>query len=154
MQRVHNFCAFVVCSEYIAVWFGRLQCGTYFFFSLLHTYLQLTNYFVAAGLNSIGISSSGGLGRALAQWVVSGHEPMDMWSVDVQRFSPHMRNPQFLLERVSEVAETHYMMPYPRKEFSSGRGLRWAAVTAELVVPPTHPPLLSPPSVQYYKSLT
>lgn len=118
------------------------------------TYLQLTNYFVAAGLNSIGISSSGGLGRALAQWVVSGHEPMDMWSVDVQRFSPHMRNPQFLLERVSEGVETHYMMPYPRKEFSSGRGLRWAAVTAELVMPPTHPPLLSPPSLQYYKSLT
>ena len=101
--------------------------------------MQLTNYFVAAGLNSIGISSSGGLGRALAQWVVSGHEPMDMWSVDMQRFSPHAGNPQFLLERVSEAVETHNMMPYPQKEFNTGRGLRWAAVTAKPVMPPTHP---------------
>ena len=96
------------------------QCQTDFHFPLP----QLTNYFVVAGLNSLGISSSGGLGQALAQWIVSGREPMDMWSVDLQRFSPHTGSPCFLRERVRDVVGTHYMIPYPRKEFSAGRGLR------------------------------
>ena len=33
---------------------------------------ELKNYFVAAGLNSIGILTGGGLGRVLAHWIVNG----------------------------------------------------------------------------------
>ena len=33
---------------------------------------ELRNYFVAAGLNSIGILTGGGLGRAMAHWIVDG----------------------------------------------------------------------------------
>ena len=90
--------------------------------------MQFTNYFVVAGFNSLGISSSGGLGQAMAQWIVLGHEPMDMWTVDLQRFGPHAGNPCFLRERVRDVVETQYMIPYPEKEFSAGRRLRWGCV--------------------------
>ena len=93
--------------------------------SSFHSCMQFTNYFAVVGLNSVGISSSGGLGQAMAQWVVSGREPMDMWTVDLQRFGPHAGNPYFLRERVRDVVETIYNMPYPGKEFSAGRGLRW-----------------------------
>ena len=33
---------------------------------------ELRNYFVAAGLNSIGILTGGGLGRVLAHWIING----------------------------------------------------------------------------------
>ena len=49
---------------------------------------------------------------------------MDMWTVDMQRFSPHFGSPSFLRERVQHVVETAYTKPYPHKEYSTGRGLR------------------------------
>ena len=33
---------------------------------------ELRNYFVAAGLNSIGILAAGGLGRIMAHWIING----------------------------------------------------------------------------------
>src|SRR6266571_2175928 len=47
----------------------------------------LRGYFIAAGFNSGGIAYSGGAGRALAEWIVRGHMPMDLWSVDPRRFA-------------------------------------------------------------------
>ena len=38
---------------------------------------ELRNYFVAAGLNSIGILSGGGLGKELAHWIVNGTAACD-----------------------------------------------------------------------------
>ena len=39
---------------------------------------ELKNYFVAAGLNSIGILSAGGLGRILAHWILKGSPDVDV----------------------------------------------------------------------------
>ncbi len=39
----------------------------------------LRGYFIAAGFNSGGIAYSGGAGRALAEWIVGGHMPIDLW---------------------------------------------------------------------------
>ena len=44
-----------------------------------------SNFFVAAGFNSIGIQSAGGAGKVLADWIVDGHPPMDLWDVDIRR---------------------------------------------------------------------
>ena len=46
---------------------------------------DLKNFFVAAGFNSIGIQSAGGAGMALAEWIVGGHPPFDLWDVDIRR---------------------------------------------------------------------
>ncbi|WP_250848058.1 NAD(P)/FAD-dependent oxidoreductase, partial [Escherichia coli] len=34
--------------------------------------------FIAAGFNSSGIMSSGGMGRIAAEWIASGNSPIDM----------------------------------------------------------------------------
>jgi len=39
---------------------------------------ELKNYFVAAGMNSIGILSGGGIGRLIAHWIVNGQPDMDV----------------------------------------------------------------------------
>ena len=48
--------------------------------------------YVAAGFNSIGIQSAGGAGKVLADWIIDGHPPMDLWDVDVRRMMPFQRN--------------------------------------------------------------
>jgi 4-methylaminobutanoate oxidase (formaldehyde-forming) len=41
---------------------------------------ELRGLFVAAGFNSIGIQSAGGAGKVLADWIVKGHPPIDLWT--------------------------------------------------------------------------
>jgi 4-methylaminobutanoate oxidase (formaldehyde-forming) len=45
----------------------------------------LKGFFVAAGFNSLGILSGGGVGFVMAHWIVHGNAPMDVWSVNIRR---------------------------------------------------------------------
>src|SRR5262249_26774270 len=74
---------------------------------------ELDGLFVAAGFSSAGIACSGGAGWALAEWMDSGQQPFDLWSVDVRRFSPAFNNRAFLMERVTETPGLHYRMAWP-----------------------------------------
>ena len=55
---------------------------------------ELRGYFVAAGFNSAGIANSGGAGRLIAQWIVGGEAPIDLWDVDIRRFGAVHRESQ------------------------------------------------------------
>ena len=54
---------------------------------------ECRNFFVAAGFNSIGIASGAGAGKAVAEWIVGGEPPMDLWDVDIRRVAPFQANP-------------------------------------------------------------
>ena len=81
------------------------------------------NYFVAAGFNSLGIVSSGGAGRVMAQWIVDGQPPMDLWDVDIARFETDMATPRFLAARVQEAVAGQFEMHWPFKQMKTGRDL-------------------------------
>ncbi len=83
----------------------------------------LRNLFVAAGFNSVGIASAGGAGKFLAEWIIGGQPPLDLWSVDIRRFAPWANNRRYLRERVTEVLGLHYQMAWPNREFETGRGM-------------------------------
>eukprot|EP01012_Entosiphon_sulcatum_P008877 TRINITY_DN14885_c0_g1_i1.p1 TRINITY_DN14885_c0_g1~~TRINITY_DN14885_c0_g1_i1.p1 ORF type:complete len:870 (+),score=131.41 TRINITY_DN14885_c0_g1_i1:22-2631(+) len=85
---------------------------------------EIRGLFVACGFNSSGIASSGGAGKALAEWIVHGEPTMDLWSVDVRRFGAFAANRPFLRDRIAETLGHHYIMPWPRREFASARNLR------------------------------
>jgi len=53
----------------------------------------------------LGIQSSGGAGKALADWIVDGHPPMDLWDVDVRRMMPFQRNASYLRDRTVGLFE-------------------------------------------------
>ena len=84
----------------------------------------LENCFVAAGLNSIGIQSAGGIGRALADWLDGGRPPPDLWEVDIRRTLPFQSNRRYLRERVSEALGLLYAMHWPFYQYRTGRGVR------------------------------
>jgi glycine cleavage system aminomethyltransferase T len=72
-----------------------------------------------------GIASSGGAGKALAEWIVNDGPTMDLWTVDIRRFSSQVHNnPKFLSSRVAETLGLHYQITWPKRELVTGRGLR------------------------------
>ncbi len=84
----------------------------------------LRGYFVCAGFNSAGIANSGGAGQLIAEWVVGGEAPQDLWEVDIRRFGAFTGNRRALAQRTAETLGLHYAMRWPRQELQSARPLR------------------------------
>lgn len=85
---------------------------------------QLRDFFVACGMNSVGVASGGGVGRALAEWMIEGEATMDLGAVDVRRFSSFWNNLNTLRDRAAESLSLHYAIGYPGRERESSRNLR------------------------------
>ena len=85
---------------------------------------ELRGFYVSAGFNSAGIANGGGAGRLLAEWIVGGEPPVDVWDVDIRRFAPFHGNVRHLRERTVESLGLHYAMRWPRQELVTARPLR------------------------------
>jgi glycine cleavage system aminomethyltransferase T/glycine/D-amino acid oxidase-like deaminating enzyme len=83
------------------------------------------NMFVATGFNSIGIMSSAGVGKVMAEWVRDNHPPVDLWEVDINRLDLRDNNDEaFLKERLNESVFNQFDMHWPYKQYQSGRNWR------------------------------
>ncbi|HET7715999.1 MAG TPA: FAD-dependent oxidoreductase [Bauldia sp.] len=82
---------------------------------------ELRGFYVGAGFNAFGIASAGGAGWVLAEWVMKGEQPMDLWVVDIRRFSDLHRDHQWTRERTLEAYGKHYTVAFPLEEYESGR---------------------------------
>lgn len=85
---------------------------------------ELRNFWLACGFNSIGIQSAGGAGKVLADWILDGHPPMDLWDVDIRRSMPFQRNRRYLRDRTVETLGLLYDMHWPFRQVESARGVR------------------------------
>jgi len=82
---------------------------------------ECANMFVGAGFNAFGIASGGGAGWVLAQWTVDGEAPLDLWVVDIRRFSKLHRDRDWVRDGTLEAYGKHYTIAYPHEEYQSGR---------------------------------
>jgi 4-methylaminobutanoate oxidase (formaldehyde-forming) len=82
---------------------------------------ELANYYVGAGFNAFGIASGGGAGWVLAEWVAADEAPMDLWVVDIRRFSDLHKDRNWVNERTLEAYGKHYTVGFPHEEYQSGR---------------------------------
>ncbi|MDH4248331.1 MAG: FAD-dependent oxidoreductase, partial [Deltaproteobacteria bacterium] len=94
---------------------------------------EVRNYFVAAGFNAFGIASGGGAGKMIAEWILHGRPSLDLWELDILRFSPAQLNPDYVRERTLEAYAGHYAIAYPHKEYASCRPLRTSPLYRELL---------------------
>ena len=85
---------------------------------------EVRRLFVAAGLNSQGILSSSGVGKALAEWIVDGEPTMDLSELDIARFHPFETNRRYLHDRISESLGLLYAMHWPHRQFETARPAR------------------------------
>jgi sarcosine dehydrogenase len=82
---------------------------------------ELKNFYVGAGFNAFGIASGGGAGWVLADWVAKDEAPMDLWVVDIRRFSDLHKDRKWTSERTLEAYGKHYTVGFPHEEYESGR---------------------------------
>jgi sarcosine dehydrogenase len=93
---------------------------------------ELKNYFVGAGFNAYGIAAAGGAGWALAQWIATGLAPLDLWPVDIRRFSAAHADKHWLCDRTLEAYQKHYMIAFPHAEYDSARNLKVSPIYQKL----------------------
>lgn len=93
---------------------------------------ELKNFYVACGLNSVGIQTSGGLGRALAEWMELGHAPMDLWGNDIRRMLPFQSTQHYIEDRVSETLGLLYENHYPYRQMTTSRNIRHSPLHEKL----------------------
>ncbi len=81
------------------------------------------NLIVATGF-LYGIAAGGGAGEMIAEWILQGEPSLDLWPLDIRRFSPHHSAKSFMYPRAVEHYAHHYKMRYPGAESDVARGLR------------------------------
>ncbi len=85
---------------------------------------ELANYFVAAGLNSIGILTGGGLGRVVAHWILNGRADVDVTGFHIDRLHRYQANPAYRRTRTVESLGMVYQCHYPNRPMSTARGAK------------------------------
>jgi len=88
---------------------------------------ELKNYFVAAGLNSIGILTGGGLGRVLANWILTGNPGVDITGFNIDRLHTYQSNPEYRRTRTVESLGMVYQCHYPTRTMTTARGAKRSA---------------------------
>ncbi len=85
---------------------------------------ELKNYFVAAGLNSVGILTGGGLGRVLAHWIINGSSDVDVTGFNIDRLHKYQSNPEYRRTRTVEQLGMVYQCHYPTMSPKTARGAK------------------------------
>ncbi|SDO40964.1 4-methylaminobutanoate oxidase (formaldehyde-forming) [Nakamurella panacisegetis] len=85
---------------------------------------EVDGLFVSAGFCAHGIAGAGGVGKLMAEWIVSGEPSMEVAHMDINRFGRQYTSPSFTLKRVLENYRTYYDIRYPGDERQAGRPLR------------------------------
>jgi glycine cleavage system aminomethyltransferase T/glycine/D-amino acid oxidase-like deaminating enzyme len=86
---------------------------------------ELDGLYVAAGMNSLGILSGGGIGALLAEWILTGRPAHDVTGIDIARSMPHESTRAFLGERIP--AALGYVFSHsslPEYKHSTARNVR------------------------------
>jgi sarcosine dehydrogenase len=84
---------------------------------------ELDNFYVATGF-LYGIAAGGGAGKMMAEWMLQGRPSLDLWPLDVRRFSFHHTTKHFLAPRMVELYGHHYKLAAPGSEKVTARGVR------------------------------
>jgi len=99
---------------------------------------ELKNYFVAAGLNSIGIITGGGIGRVVAHWILNGSPDVDVTGMNIDRLHPYQRNPEYRRLRTVESLGLVYQAHYPTRAMTTARDAKRSAFHDRLAAQRAH----------------
>lgn len=83
---------------------------------------ELTNYFCCNGIIP-GFSQSGGMGQAVAEWVIEGEPKYDLFAWDMARFGA-WAGKDFTKARVRDVYAHRFAIHFPNEERAAGRPVR------------------------------
>ncbi len=88
-------------------------------------------HWVACGVMA-GLSQGGGVGLALANWMVDGDPGFDVWGMDVARFGDWATT-RYTNAKVRENYSRRFRIAYPNEELPAGRPLQVSPIHDRLV---------------------
>jgi glycine cleavage system aminomethyltransferase T/glycine/D-amino acid oxidase-like deaminating enzyme len=91
---------------------------------------DVPGFWLAAGGCAHGLAGAGGIGKAMAEWIVGGQPEWDVWPLDLRRFGRDYRNQAYALARAEEALSKYYDVKYPGEERRSARPLRVSSAYA------------------------
>jgi glycine cleavage system aminomethyltransferase T/glycine/D-amino acid oxidase-like deaminating enzyme len=89
---------------------------------------EVDGLYVAAGMNSVGIMSSAGIGDVLSSWIIEGIAPRDLWAIDIARADAAAASAEHMKERMREAVADLFAVHWPFRQPAAGRGLRKSAL--------------------------
>jgi len=99
---------------------------------------ELRGYFVAAGLNSIGILTGGGMGRLLAHWIIHGRPEADVTGIHIDRLHRYQATPAYRRTRTVESLGMVYKCHYPTYAMQTARGAKRSPIHDRLAARGAH----------------
>jgi 4-methylaminobutanoate oxidase (formaldehyde-forming) len=100
---------------------------------------ELSNFFIAAGFNSLGILTGGGAGSIIANWIVDGLAPIDVTDMDPARLYPFQTNRSYLAERSTELlGRLHSTGSWPHSHPTTARNVRRSPIHQRLEAAGAH----------------
>ncbi|MBI3360861.1 MAG: FAD-dependent oxidoreductase, partial [Chloroflexi bacterium] len=75
---------------------------------------------------AVWVTHAGGVGRAVAEWLVDGKPSIDLREADINRFQPHAASPAYVKARAHRQYVEIYDIIHQLQQMESPRGLRCA----------------------------
>lgn len=85
----------------------------------------IPHYWVACGVMA-GFSQGGGVGLALAQWMIEGEPQSDIYGMDVARYGSFASNREYLKSTTAQFYKRRFVLSYPNEQLPAGRPLHCA----------------------------
>lgn len=79
----------------------------------------MRNYWCAVGVMA-GFSQGGGVGMAMAEWMIDGEPSIDIWAMDIARFGD-FASPEWGTIKSCENYERRFVMTFPNETLPKGR---------------------------------
>ena len=73
---------------------------------------------------AVWITHAGGVGRAVAEWIVNGEPTLDLRECDIRRFYPHALSRRYVRARAAQQYREVYDIIHPRQQVDNPRNLR------------------------------
>ena len=73
---------------------------------------------------AVWITHAGGVGRAIAEWIVNGEPTIDLRECDIRRFHPHALSRPYVRARAAQQYREVYDIIHPRQQMTNPRNIR------------------------------
>lgn len=88
-------------------------------------------YWVACGVMA-GFSQGGGVGKALAEWMIHGQTEQDVFGMDVGRYGDFHSNRAVLRQTTAQFYARRFVMTFPNEQLPAARPLKTTASYPEM----------------------
>ncbi len=78
-------------------------------------------FWMLAGMSLNGYGGAGGMGKLLAEWIIEGEAPMDVYAYRATRFGNYYSDFKYAAERTVESVKYYYRLRFPHDEYETAR---------------------------------